>query len=70
MSRLTLLGTGLLAAGTLRQVFVLSAIARSCRFLRSGENGPAGSSEGSARPVFFLVVPLLVVVVTVLGGAR
>jgi hypothetical protein len=59
MSRLTLLGTGLLAAGTLRQVFVLSAIARSCRFLRSGENGPAGSSAGSTRPVFFLVVPAL-----------
>jgi len=59
MSRLTLLGTALLAAGTLRQVFVLSAIARSCQFLHSDKNGRAGSPEGSTRPVFFLVVPVL-----------
>src|SRR5215475_4248276 len=59
MNRLTLLVTGLLAAGTLRQVFVLSAIARSCQFLRSGENSCAGSSDGSTGPTFFLVVPVL-----------
>ena len=59
MSRLTQLATGLLAAGTLRQVFVLSAIARSRRFLRSGENGHAASADGGTRPVFFLVVPVL-----------
>jgi glycosyl transferase family 2 len=59
MSRLTLLVTGLLATGTLRQMFVLSAIARSCRFLRSGENDCAGSSEDATGPVFFLMVPVL-----------
>lgn len=52
------LNAGLLAVGTLRQAWVLSGIIRSARFLHSGQNDTSGPHDG-ARPVFFLVVPVL-----------
>jgi hypothetical protein len=58
VSRRTLL-VGLLTAGALRQVFALSAIVRSVRFLGSGQNGTPSAPHDSASLVFFLVVPVL-----------
>ena len=58
MSRPQLISAAVMTAGTVRQVFVLSAIVRSGRFLRSSADlHPRG--EPCPAPVFFIVVPVL-----------
>jgi Glycosyltransferase like family 2 len=60
MSRLSAISTAVLTAGAVRQMFVLSAIVRSRRFLRSGNpTTPAGRARGDVQPRFFIVVPVL-----------
>lgn len=56
MSRLSPISAAVMTAATMRQVFVLSAILRSCRFLRT-KTGPRG--EPCPAPQFFIVVPVL-----------
>jgi Glycosyl transferase family group 2 len=46
-------------AGAVRQVFVLSGILRSGRFLRRGEEPQPKAVGGGLAPVFFIVVPVL-----------
>ncbi len=60
MSPLALAGVGMAAAGIARQLFVLSAVVRSRRFLRSGAAEESGRSIREATPPrFFVVVPVL-----------
>ncbi|HEY2576892.1 MAG TPA: glycosyltransferase family 2 protein [Streptosporangiaceae bacterium] len=60
MSRLSLISVAMVTAGCMRQLFVLSAIVRSRRFLRHGPHGPlAGAMCGTMPPSFFIVLPLL-----------
>jgi hypothetical protein len=60
MSELSLISAALVAAGVLRQVFVLSAIVRSGQFLRQRQDsGPAGPAGEALAPWFFIVVPVL-----------
>jgi hypothetical protein len=59
MSGLPLVIVVVVATGALRQVFVLSAVVRSGRFLRHGpEQGPSAAG-GGVTPRFFIVVPVL-----------
>jgi hypothetical protein len=46
-------------AGAARQVFVLSGILRSGRFLRRGKEPQPEAVSGGLAPVFFIVVPVL-----------
>lgn len=60
MSPVWTLGAGLVAAGVVRQSFVLSAVARSGRFLRTRTEAAGVSSDQDASSItFFLVVPVL-----------
>lgn len=59
MNRLSLIGTAAMTAGTVRQVFVLSAIIRSHRFLRQGNGQPPPHPRPAISPKFFIVVPVL-----------
>jgi hypothetical protein len=60
MSRLSAAGTIALAAVTVRQVFVLSAIARSHRFLRGGPAAtPPAAAHQQVTPALFIVLPVL-----------
>ena len=53
-----MIGAAVMMAGTVRQIFVLSAIVRSGRFLRTrADLLPRG--EPCPAPVFFIVVPVL-----------
>jgi Glycosyltransferase like family 2 len=58
MSELSLISAAVVAAGALRQVFVLSAIVRSGQFLRQDIRPPSPAGEALA-PRFFIVVPVL-----------
>jgi hypothetical protein len=60
MTWLALIGTTVVTGGVVRQMFVLSAIVRSARFLRRGQDTPPAEPprHGSA-PVFFIVIPVL-----------
>jgi hypothetical protein len=59
MSRLALIGTAVITAGAVRQVFVLSAIVRSRRFRRQGESLTPVHLDPDVTPRFFIVVPAL-----------
>jgi cellulose synthase/poly-beta-1,6-N-acetylglucosamine synthase-like glycosyltransferase len=60
MSELSLISAAVVAAGALRQVFVLSAIVRSGQFLRQRQDiRPAGPAGERLAPRFFIVVPVL-----------
>lgn len=50
--------TAALALGTIRQLLVLSGIARSCRFLQQEEE-PEPRSSRETTPVFHIVLPVL-----------
>lgn len=56
MRKLSLITAAAVAAGVIRQIFVLGAIARSGRFLRRGRSERPG---GVDTPRFFIVVPVL-----------
>jgi hypothetical protein len=59
MSRLPLVIAGVVTAGVVRQMFVLSAIVRSGRFLRHGDAARPPGASGGTTPRFFIVVPVL-----------
>lgn len=60
MSLAWTLGIGALAAGVIRQSFVLSAVVRSGRFIRAGaEASGASASQDTGGFAFFLVIPAL-----------
>jgi hypothetical protein len=59
VSRLSRITVAVAAAGVARQAFVLSAIVRSGRFLRQGQDTRPPSASSGAAPRFFIVVPLL-----------
>jgi hypothetical protein len=58
MTRLAMVSSAVLAAGMIRQMFVLSGIVRAAQFLRHGRNDEH-ESVGPKAPVFFLTVPVL-----------
>jgi len=60
MSELSLISVAVVAAGALRQMFVLSAIVRSGQFLhRRQDIRPPGPAGEALAPWFFIVVPVL-----------
>ena len=59
MSRLSRITVAVMAAGVVRQAFVLSGIVRSGQFLRQGKDARPRSASSWAAPRFFIVVPLL-----------
>jgi Glycosyl transferase family group 2 len=59
MSGLPLVIVAVVAAGVLRQAFVLSAIVRSGRFLRHSQKLEPPAAGGGVTPRFFIVVPVL-----------
>jgi hypothetical protein len=60
MNELSLISAAVVAAGALRQTFVLSAIVRSGQFLRQRQDIRLPSPAGKAlAPRFFIVVPVL-----------
>ncbi len=59
MNKLTLAGTIALSAVTVRQVFVLSAIVRSHRFLHAIPARAPAAAQQRGRPMFFIVLPVL-----------
>jgi hypothetical protein len=60
MSELSLISAAVVAAGALRQMFVLAAIVRSGQFLRQRPDITPPSPAGEAlAPRFFIVVPVL-----------
>jgi hypothetical protein len=59
MSRLPPLIAGLVAAGVVRQTFVLSAIVRSGRFLHHGQIPQPPDQDDGVTPRFFIALPVL-----------
>jgi hypothetical protein len=59
MGGLPLVTTAVVTAGVARQMFVLSGVVRSGRFLRQGRARVPSHSDGLVMPRFFLVVPVL-----------
>jgi hypothetical protein len=60
MSELSLISAAVVAAGAVRQMFVLSAIMRSGQFLRQCQGlRPTSPAREGATPRFFIVVPVL-----------
>jgi len=59
VSHLALIGTAVVAAGTVRQALILAAIARSRRFLGRGPGTPGRPAPGQVPPSFFIIVPVL-----------
>jgi hypothetical protein len=59
MSGLVRIAVAVAAVGVARQVFVLSAIVRSRRFLRRSNDLRPPSAGSGAAPRFFIVVPVL-----------
>lgn len=59
MNRLSAIGTAAMTAGTIRQLFVLSAMLRSREFLQGNEGPPPMPPDPGGTPRFFIVVPVL-----------
>jgi cellulose synthase/poly-beta-1,6-N-acetylglucosamine synthase-like glycosyltransferase len=59
MGRLPLIVTAVVAAGVVRQTFVLSAIVRSSRFLRQHHDARQSGADTGTCPRFFIVMPVL-----------
>jgi hypothetical protein len=60
MSGLPLISTAIVTAGTIRQLFVLSAIMRSRQFLRQSQQAPPPQAVQHDVPAtFYIVIPVL-----------
>jgi hypothetical protein len=59
MSALSRITTAVMAAGVVRQAFVLAGIMRSGQFLRQDKDPRLASARGGAAPRFFIVIPAL-----------
>lgn len=59
MTKLSLITVAVVAAGVVRQAFVLSGLVRSGRFLHYGLPSPVSGRANRVVPTFFLVVPVL-----------